>query len=82
MKHRETTVSPTCANVAFRGMSSIITSASHAIEIHLTLRTQRASGYAQIHTRRFTPAELPHCSIAAGLCAEQRHSTGRRLTVN
>ena len=52
------------------------------IEIHLTLLTPRASGYAQTHTRRFTPAELPHCSIAAGLCVEQRHSTGRRLLVN
>ena len=37
------------------------------IEIHLTLRTPCASGYAQTHTRRFTSDELPHCSIAAGL---------------
>ena len=34
------------------------------------------------HTRRFTPAELLHCSTAAGLCVEQRHSSGRRLPVN
>ena len=81
MKHRDTTVSPTCANVAFRGMSST-TTASHAIETHLTFRTPGASGYAQTHTRRFTPTELPHCSIAARLCVEQRHSTGIRLPVD
>ena len=43
--------------------------------------TPWASGdaHVQTHTRRFTPAKLPHCSIAAGLCVEQRHSPGRRL---
>ena len=49
MKHWDATVSPTCANVAFRGMSST-TTASRAIEIHLTLRTPWASGYAHTHT--------------------------------
>ena len=30
-----------------------------------TFDTLWASGDAQIHTRRLTPAKLPHCSIAA-----------------
>ena len=44
--------------------------------------TLGASGDAQTHTLRFTPAELPHCSIAAGWFVEQRHSTVRRLPVH
>ena len=51
-------------------------------EIHLTLRIPQASGYAQTHTRRFTPpAELSFCSVSAGLCVKQRHSTSRPLPV-
>ena len=48
-----------------------------SIEIHLRLRTPWGSGDAQTHTRRFTPAELRYCSIAAGLCVEQWENTNR-----
>ena len=39
---------------------TVLATASH----RYTFDTLWASGDAQIHTRRFTPAKLPHCSIA------------------
>ena len=40
---------------------TVLVTASHRD----TFDTLWASGDAQINTRRFTPAKLPHCSIAA-----------------
>ena len=39
---------------------TVLATASH----RNTFDTKWASGDAQIHTRRFTPAKLPHCGIA------------------
>ena len=44
-----------------RTADTVLATASH----RETFDTLRASGDAQIHIRRFTPAKLPHCSIAA-----------------
>ena len=44
-----------------RTADAVLATASH----RNTIDTLWASGDAQIHTRRFTPAKLPHCSIAA-----------------
>ena len=44
-----------------RTADAVLATASH----RNTFDTLWASGDAQIHTRRFTPAKLPHCSIAA-----------------
>ena len=70
-----------CTNTtdAFREMSNTApmryTTSSHRDNFFILW----ASGDAQTHTRRVTSAELSHCSIAAGLSVEQRHSTVRAI---
>ena len=84
-KHRGTTVSPTCANAAFRGMSSTTPMKYYCFPSryiwHSVLGALQAT-----HKPTIVWLLLPSClivgSIAAGLCVEQRHSTGRRLPVN
>ena len=59
-KHRDTTVAPTCATVAFREMSSTAPMKYSTASYRDTSDSLWTSGDAQTHNRRLTPAELPH----------------------